>query len=113
MLEFADKTNNQGITGMFLAMTGFVVCGAIFFAIVFGQRASGAGQSAAQWALTGGIGYLVGLSVLLWIINLLGTAIGLPDYARIWIGCIVWFVATVVIAYRSDPILDSKLPRRA
>lgn len=91
---------------MFLSLFLFIGITALYFAVIYWQRAAKAGQSGVGWGLGIGIGYTVALSAIAWILTLLP----LPDFLQIQLAFVVWLVLTIGTGIKTDSIFDSKLP---
>jgi hypothetical protein len=86
---------------------------AIYFGALYWARAASANQSSASWGFGALLAVLVGMGVLLWLTDLLASALGLPYFVQIWIACVIWFVATLFTGIKTDSIFETKLPLRA
>lgn len=83
---------------------------AAYFSALYWLRAGKANQSAATWGLGALLILLVVMGVLLWLTDLLSSALGLPYFIQVWIASLIWFVVTLAAGIKTDSIFERKLP---
>jgi len=50
------------------------------------------------------------MGVLLWLTDLLASALGLPYFVQVWIACVLWLIVTLAAGIKTDSVFDRKLP---
>lgn len=76
---------------------------------IYWHRAARANQNALVWGLGALLAFDVVIGVLLLLISLLGSALGLPYFMQVWIGCVLWFIVTLIAGIKTDSLFETKL----
>jgi len=83
---------------------------AVYLGAIYWQRAAKANQNAAVWGVGALLVMLVGMGVLLFLTDLLSSALGLPYFVQVWIAIVLWFVVTMTAGIKTDSIFATRLP---
>jgi hypothetical protein len=83
---------------------------AVYLGALYWVRANKANQGGAKWGLGALLIVLVVMGVLLWLTDLLASALGLPYFVQVWIACVLWLIVTLAAGIKTDSVFDRKLP---